>query len=224
MRSVLAARRVGRRHRGENRRHSLHPLAKAQVEIPFVPDLERLHAARDGVVGQFLEIGVPMRIHRPVDFKSAADPVEEFFFTAFFRWLRSVMEADESDALVHQAAHRLQVVGLQQRVSAAAVGVDDHRGGAVERGVRIVRPAVGVDHRRDPRPVIQARLQQQAARAMLVFAGAVAGPTRDEHNFLVGRHAFGGGQSTHQHQTHYDSFHGSRPSQFDCLTASFFCK
>src|SRR6266480_4501897 len=76
--TVRARERFGRRQRGEDRRHALHPIAKSHVVIPFVFDLERLDASGDRMLGKAGEIGRPDRVDRPVSFKVAADPIQEF--------------------------------------------------------------------------------------------------------------------------------------------------
>src|SRR5262249_31907546 len=66
MRTVLAAGGVGCGYSRKDRSHVFHAVAEAHVKIPFVVELEGADAARDRMVGQLLEIRVPMRIHRPV--------------------------------------------------------------------------------------------------------------------------------------------------------------
>ena len=62
---------------GENGCDSLHPLLKAHVEIPLVSQFERFYSPGNGMLGQFLEVCVPMRIDGPVPFEVSADPIEE---------------------------------------------------------------------------------------------------------------------------------------------------
>src|SRR5436309_9623877 len=76
VRAVAPAHRARGGDRAQQRRDSLHALAEANVEIPFVANLERLHAGRDWVLGQFFELRVPRRVDRPIDLEGAADPIE----------------------------------------------------------------------------------------------------------------------------------------------------
>jgi len=67
----------------------------------------------------------------------------------------------------------------------AAVGVN-HDGRCTVKGcLRIRRPAVRINHRRDIRHVGEAALQQQAARAVFVFARRMAGRAGEEDDFLL---------------------------------------
>ena len=85
------------------------------------------------------------------------------------------MQADQADALVHQFGDGLEAVGLEERVAAAAVAVDDDGGRPGERRCRVLGPAVAIDFRGDAWNVIEAGLEQQAAGAVLVISGSVAG-------------------------------------------------
>ena len=52
------------RQRREDGRHAFHSLDKTHVIVPFIIDLERLHATRDGVLGQLLELRrAPVGLH-----------------------------------------------------------------------------------------------------------------------------------------------------------------
>src|SRR5512133_2801614 len=95
--------------------------------------------------GQRPDIRIPAWVDRPVQFETAADPIQELFLSLFFGRFHGVMEANQSYSFVHEAADRLQTVSLKERVPAAAVAVENHRGGAGECLLRIGRPAVQVD-------------------------------------------------------------------------------
>jgi hypothetical protein len=47
------------------------------VVVPLIVDLERLDAPRDRVLGEFIVVGVPVRIDRPVGFEVPAGPFEK---------------------------------------------------------------------------------------------------------------------------------------------------
>jgi hypothetical protein len=76
--------------------------------------------------------------------------------------------------------------GLDRRVAATAVGVDEDRCSAVERA-RFVRPTVRVNHGSNSGNSVEALLQEQRAGAKFVIAGAVARPARDENDFFIRR-------------------------------------
>jgi hypothetical protein len=185
VRAVGPLHRFGRRHRRQNRRHAFHAVAKSHVEIPFVAKFERLHAARDRVFRQRLEVRLPKRIDRPVLFKTPARPVHEFLLPAFLGRLNGVMNQREADAPVHQLAEGLQPVAWQERMPAAAVAVKHHRAGVAKRRGGIRRPAVGMHLRPHPRQFVETFLEQQAAGAMFVVARPVTGRAGDEDNFFI---------------------------------------
>ena len=61
--AITALHGFGRGPIRQNRRHAFHVLGKTHVEVPFVIGLKRLHAIGDLVLGQFLEVGDPVRVH-----------------------------------------------------------------------------------------------------------------------------------------------------------------
>ena len=81
MRSVGTAHRAFGGHRRQDGRHPFHLFAESYVKIPFIIDVERLHSARNRMMWQGLEISRPVRIHRPVHFKGATDPVQPLFLS-----------------------------------------------------------------------------------------------------------------------------------------------
>ena len=109
MRGVCAFLATGavRRNRREDRRHVLHAFQKAHVVIPLVLNLEGLRAARDGMSRKLIKVCGPMRIHRPIGFEVAADPLQEFRATFVCGQLDRVMNATEPDAFLHQPAEQL---------------------------------------------------------------------------------------------------------------------
>ena len=84
----------------EDRRHALHLGPEPDVEVPLVADRERLHAARDRVLGQALDVGVPVRVGREAGLVVAADPVEEPVAGLALGHLDGVVQADQADALL----------------------------------------------------------------------------------------------------------------------------
>ena len=59
-------------------------------------------------------------------------------------------------------------------MSAAAVGKNDDGVGAL-KGVRLRRPAIGIDHAGDAAKLVQALLEQETPGPVFVRTGAVAG-------------------------------------------------
>ena len=70
-------------------------------------------------------------------------------------------------------------------MASTAVTINDQRRRAGERRLRIPRPAVAIDFRHNAREPVQARFEQQAARAMLVIARAVAWRAGQEDDLFV---------------------------------------
>ncbi len=70
-------------------------------------------------------------------------------------------------------------------MSLAAVGVNDDGVGSFE-STGFAWPTIGIDHRGDPRDLVQALGKEQAARPMLVLTSPMAGRTRNEDDFFVG--------------------------------------
>ena len=147
------------RNGGQNGRNPLHVIAESHVKIPLIMNREGLHAARDRMMRKLFILGSPGRVHRPIDLKSAAYPIEKFFFAFLFGRLDGVMNANQTDAFVHQLSDGLQVIILEQWMAAAAVTVN-HYGGCVRKGrLRIIRPTVAINHRANGRQFVEARFQ-----------------------------------------------------------------
>ena len=100
--------------------------AEAHVKVPLVIRAEGLHAIADRVPRQFLEVRVPVRIHRPVRFEETAHPVERLRPALVRRIFHRVVEADEATAAVHRLRDALEMVALDHRMPAAAVGINHH--------------------------------------------------------------------------------------------------
>ena len=107
-------------------RHSLHILGKPHVEVPLIISLKRFHPTGDRVLGQFLEVSNPVRVHRPMRLETAALPGGEFLVALSGGGLNGVMDGEETGALVHQLAKQLKVVALQRGMAAAAIAVNYH--------------------------------------------------------------------------------------------------
>ena len=188
---VAAVCAVGSAHRAlgsdgcQDRGDPFHLLAKPHVEVPLVVDREGLDAARDGMIGKLLEVGVPVGIDGPVRLEVAAEPVDEAIADVPFGHLDRVMDADEPDALFHQLVFELQVG--DRHVPAAAVAIDDDRVRTVE-GSRVFWPIVLVNvhvvlgHRHS-----QTVGEQQTAGVMLVVPRGVARLARQKDDLLLGR-------------------------------------
>ena len=71
---VAGRARVVGRNRLENRRHALHVVDPTHAVIPLVANRERLHAARDRVLRQAANLGVPVRVDRIAGLVIAAEP------------------------------------------------------------------------------------------------------------------------------------------------------
>jgi len=87
-----------------------------------------------------------MRIDGAIDFETAADPIDEFFFAFFDGWLSGVMNARKPNAFFHEGIKLLEVIVLKSWMAAAAVGVNDDGIRAV-KCFGIGRPAVAVNDR-----------------------------------------------------------------------------
>ena len=61
----------------ENGDDTFHVFLEAHVKVPFIANLEWFHSLGDGVLGHLLEVGIPVRIDRPVSLKVATNPAEE---------------------------------------------------------------------------------------------------------------------------------------------------
>ncbi len=124
MRAVRAFHGIFRRVGGENMAQ-LTFLRETHVEIPFVEYGVRFQAIADGVLGESLEIGDPMRVHAPVGFEVSAHPSEQLRATVILRDFHGIVQADQAAAAFHLLCKLLHPVALQQQVVAAAIAIDD---------------------------------------------------------------------------------------------------
>ena len=147
-------------------------------------EAERLYPTRDGVLRQWLELREPSRVHRPVGLETAAHPIQELLFTRRLRRFHGVMKADQPDALLHQLPDRLEAVPVEEGVALATVAINDHRRRSGKSRRRILWPAVAVNLRGNARNLIQAGLEQQTARAVLMVARAMAGRAGEEDDLF----------------------------------------
>src|SRR5882672_9302883 len=107
------------------------------MEIPFIINGERLHATGDRVLGEFLELSVPRRVNRPIDFESASNPIEKLLLAFLDGRFSSVMQAGETNTLFHESIELLEVLVLKRRMAAAAIAINHDRISAIE-GRRIL--------------------------------------------------------------------------------------
>src|SRR5438874_9489827 len=107
------------------------------MKIPFIVSGKGLDSTRGRMFWQLFEIRIPGWVNRPVHFECTPDPIEKFLLALFFGRFGSVMQAAQSDALLHQFAELLQMLILQCWMALAAITVDHNRCGAIKGiGVR----------------------------------------------------------------------------------------
>ena len=204
--AIAALHGFGRGHIGQDRRHAFHVLSKAHVEVPFVIRLKRFHPTGDRVLGQFLEVSNPVRVHRPMRLKTAALPSGEFLVALSGGGLHGVMDGEETGALVHQLAKQLKVVALQRGMAAAAIAVNYH-GICAFKDAAILGKPVG-DHgglHEISRPFLEAFGQQHNAGTVFVGERAVA-LRAGNHHHLLGRSQRADGEAQSQGECQ-DLFH-----------------
>src|SRR6185503_4709691 len=96
------------------------------------------------------------------------------------------MQANQTNAFVHERTNFLKPIIFQQRMSAAAIAVNDDGRSAIKSCCAVGRPTIGINYGRDAWHLVEARFQQQTTCAMLVLQRAMAWRTGDKDNFLVG--------------------------------------
>src|SRR5262249_31362456 len=131
------------------------------------------------------KISQPMRVDRVVNLKAAADPFQKFFLAFFPSRFDRIMNRHQPYALVHKFVQLLNAISLKKRVPAATIAVDHDSGGSFKCCFGVRWPAVAVDDRCYARHMIQAGLEQQTARAMLVFSRPMTLLPRYQNNLLV---------------------------------------
>ena len=112
------------RDRRKDRRH-LSLLAKSHVEIPFVVRCERFDTARDRVFRQRFEIGNPVRVDTPVDFKMATQHFHPVVATFSGNHFHRIMKARKPASIGQPFAQRVSV--RHRNVTFAAVAIDYDR-------------------------------------------------------------------------------------------------
>ncbi len=127
--------------------------------IDYIFRLERLHASRHGVFGQSLEIGIPVRVHRPEGFKTTANPFLKFLVPPLGGWLDAVVNRAKANTPLHQRANFFKPVALQERMPASAVAVH-HDGRRALKHLFIAHPAVGMHFDHDAGNPLQAFREQ----------------------------------------------------------------
>ena len=185
--AITALHGFGRGHIRQDRRHSLHILGKPHVEVPLIISLKRFHPTGDRVLGQFLEVSNPVRVHRPMRLETAALPGGEFLVALSGGGLHGVMDGEETGALVHQLAKQLKVVALQRGMAAAAIAVN-HHGIRAFKDTAILGKPVG-DHgglHEISSAFLEAFGQQHDAGAVFVGERPVA-LRAGNHHHLLGR-------------------------------------
>src|ERR1043165_2138485 len=75
----------------QDRSDPFHVFPEAHVVIPLIAEVERLDAARDGVVGNGAEMRLKYRVHRIIQLEVAADPVEHLLMPLLGGRLDAVM-------------------------------------------------------------------------------------------------------------------------------------
>ena len=108
---------------GEDGDDAFHFFLEAHVKVPFIANLEWFHSLGDGVLGQLLEVGIPVGIDRPVSLKVAPDPAEELVPGLALGHFHSVVKADEAAAVLEFDVKTLKV--LVGHVAAPAITVED---------------------------------------------------------------------------------------------------
>ena len=176
------------------------------MEIPFVIGLKWFHSTGDRVLGQFLEVSDPVRVHRPMRLETATLPGDELLVAFGSGGLHGVMDGEETGALVHQLAKQLKVVALQRGMAAAAIAVNHHGIRAVKDAAILGEP-VG-DHgglHEIGSALLEAFGQQQDAGTVFVGERAVA-LRAGNHHHLLGRSQRADGEAQSQGECQ-DLFH-----------------
>src|SRR5690349_17400468 len=94
------------------------------------------------------------------------------------------MSTAKAHTAFHESFEDFAMVSLDDRVTRAAVGVNQDRIGAVKRA-DVARPAIGIDNRRNARPTIQTFLEQEAASPKFMSSGSMAWLTGNKDDFFI---------------------------------------
>ncbi|NCW28503.1 MAG: hypothetical protein EBV83_09485 [Verrucomicrobia bacterium] len=204
VRAIAAIERVGGRHHAEDRRHPFALRNEPHVVVPLIMHGEGLYAPGHRMHRQRFELRRPGGVHAPEHLEIAPGPIEHGEARIARRNLDPVVGRSDADPLGRQFIHELEALGLDRRVGRAAIGEHHHRVGRFEDG-RIRGPPVAHHGGVDARDAIQATRQQDASGPEFVIARGMAGSTRNEDDFFVGRRH---GQRGHDgHQGEEQAFH-----------------
>ena len=171
-----------RRNGGEDGRELARGVVETHVVIPLVLRAERFHAVADRVLRQFRVVGRPVGIHRPVHLEESAHPLQRLRPAFFLRVFHREMHAHEPRAALHLFLGLRQVIALEHRVPARAVGVK--KNGIRLRQLLRRRPRgaeieFGDDLRRALRETFGEKLH---AGVVLMLAGPVRGTAREQQD------------------------------------------
>ena len=172
-------------HVRKNRRHALHTRRKAHMKIPLIIRLEGLNSLCDGVLWELLEIGDPVRIHRPVCFETATLPCDKLLVALVGGGLHGVVNGEKSNSPVHQLAESLKVVATERGMASTAIAINHHGISPVEN-TNILWETVGHDRglHKIRRAFLEALGQQHDASAVLVGQRPVASRAGNHHDLL----------------------------------------
>lgn len=153
------------------------------MEIPLISGFERLHACGDRMLGQLVELRIPMGIHRPIRFKIPTEPLEKFGPATLLGNLDCIMDTDEPRSPFHLLLKPRQV--RQRGMSAPTIGVDHNGVGLIEQPV-VFRPTVSQDGTADIGIRVLDHLRENLGTCkMLVRAVVMALTAGDEDHMLL---------------------------------------
>jgi hypothetical protein len=191
VRSIFAAHRAVRRDRGKDVRELAGALVEAHVKIPFIVRAKGLHAIGNRMLRQFPEVRLPVRIHRPILFEESAHPVQRLW-SAFVRGkFHRIVQTDEARAAFHFPGDLLKMIAAEQKMSAAAIRVEENRIGL--RKFLRVRP-FGVEmHLRDHvrRSLSEALREELHAGIMFMIAGSMRLASGEQQHARLAIRSFG---------------------------------
>ena len=130
-RTILSTQSLRRRQIGQDGSESGPVLHEAHVIIPFVIHAEGLDAIPDRVFLR-LEIGLPMRIDRPVQIAESTHPLEKPITGRALHRLGRPMNHDDAGSLFHQGIEFLEL-GVEN-VSTVPRAKDHDGGGILQNG------------------------------------------------------------------------------------------
>ena len=175
-----ARRRFQRRQRrqvDQDRRHALHVVDELHVVVPLVVGDEGLHAPRRLVLGDLLEVRVPVRVHGPERLEVASHPVEIGVSPLPLRDLDPVMDRHEAGPV------RDRLLDGRVHCAAAVVEEDDD---VVDAG-EVLGPMLDRVDRGPGIRIVLVDLPGQVdgpGDELVVAAGAMRGGVGDEDDLL----------------------------------------